>query len=177
MPMPDVPLAIHREFSGENALATATELTAFHRPPGGAGYHAATSLVADRLRAAGLTDVVEATYSLDGETLGGHEPFPLAWEPYDATVKIVGPVQEPVVDLTSTSSCLAWWSAPTTPGGMTAELIDVGTGESDADYDGKDIAGKIVLIGDTPRPGGWMHAAREAMQRGARGILSDYLFY
>src|ERR1700754_2674147 len=138
--MTDVPMAIHRELSGANALATATNLTAFHRPPGGAGYHAATSLVVDRLRAAGLTDIVEATYPLDGEALGGREPFPLAWEPYDATVKIVGPVQEPVVDLTATSSCLAWWSTPTPPGGMTAELVDVGTGESDADFAGKDLA-------------------------------------
>ena len=175
--MTDIAMAIHRELSGQNAMATATAITAFHRPPGGAGYHAATNLVADRLRAAGLTDVVEETYPLDGETLGGHDPFPLAWEPYDATVKSVGPVQEPVVDLTSTSSCLAWWSTPTPPGGMTAELVDVGTGESDADFAGKEIAGKIVLIGHTPRPGGWMHAAREALKRGARGILSDYLFY
>ncbi len=163
--MPDVAMAIHRELSGENAHATATKLTAFHRPPGGAGYHAATSLVAERLRAAGLTDIIEETYPLDGETLGGHEPFPLAWKPYDATVKIVGPVQEPVVDLTTTSSCLAWRSTPTPPGGMTAELIDVGTGESDEDYAGKDIQGKIVLIGHTPRPGGWMHAAREATDK------------
>jgi hypothetical protein len=175
--MPDVATAIHRELSGTNAHAIATDLTAFHRPLGGAGYHAATSLVAERLRAAGLTDLVEATYPLDGETIGGHAPFPLAWEPYDATVRIVGPVQEPVVDLAIASSCLAWWSAPTPPGGMIAELVDVGTGESDSDYAGKDVAGKIALIGHTERPGGWMHAAREAMQRGAKGILSDYLFY
>jgi hypothetical protein len=175
--MPDVPTAIHRELSGENAFATATDLTAFHRPPGGAGYHAATSLVGERLRAAGLTDLVETTYPLDGETTGGHSPFPLAWEPYDATVRIVGPVQAPVVDLAGTSSCLAWWSTPTPSGGLTAELVDVGTGESDADFAGKEIEGRIVLIGHTERPGGWMHAAREAMQRGARGILSDYLFY
>lgn len=175
--MPDIATAIHRELSGENATATATAITAFHRPPGGAGYHAATSLVAGRLRAVGLTDVVEEAYPLDGETQGGHGPFPLAWEPYDATVRIVGPVQEPVVDLAGTSSCLAWWSTPTPAGGMTAELVDVGTGEADADYEGKDLAGKIVLIGHTPRPGGWMHAARESMKRGAKGILSDYLFY
>src|SRR5687767_14966107 len=124
--MTDIALAIHRELSGENATATATAITAFHRPPGGAGYHAATSLVREALRAAGLTQIVEETYPLDGETLGGHELFPLAWEPYDATVRIVGPVQEPVVDLAGTSSCLAWWSTPTPPGGMAAELVDVG---------------------------------------------------
>jgi aminopeptidase YwaD len=175
--MRDIASALHRELSGERAHATATEITAFHRPPGGAGFHAAISLVAERLRAAGVADLVETTYPLDGETLGGHDPFPLAWEPYDATVKVVAPVQEYVVDLQTTSSCLAWWSTPTPPGGITAELIDVGTGETDEDFAGKDLTGKIVLIGHTPRPGGWMHAAREAMKRGAVGILSDYLFY
>ena len=175
--MSDVATAMYRALSGERAHATATSITAFHRPPGGAGYHAATSLVREALLAAGLTDVVEETYPLDGKTIGGHDPFPLAWEPYDATVKVVGPVQEHVVELTTTSSTLAWWSTPTLPGGLTAELVDIGTGESDEDYAGKDLAGKIVLIAHTPRPGGWMHAAREAMLRGAKGILSDYLFY
>ena len=175
--MPDVATAIHRELSGENAHATATALTAFHRPPGGAGYHAATSLVAERLRAAGLVHVEESTYPLDGETLGGHDPFPWPGSRTTRRSRSSGRSRSRSSTSTSTSSCLAWWSTPTPPGGMTAELIDVGTGESDADFAGKEIDGKIVLIGHTPRPGGWMHAAREAMQRGAKGILSDYLFY
>ena len=175
--MTDVATALHRALSGERATETATAITAFHRPPGGAGFHAALSLVAEELRAAGVTDLELSTYPLDGETKGGHDPFPLAWEPYAANVKIVGPVQERVVDLETTSSCLAWWSTPTPPGGMTAELVDVGTGESDEDFAGKDLTGKIVLLAHTERPGGWMHGAREAMLRGAKGILSDYLFY
>jgi aminopeptidase YwaD len=169
--------AIYRELTGLPAQDLTAALTEFHRPPGSAGYHAATNLVAERLRAIGLAHVESTRYPLDGKTVAGHGPLPLAWEPYGADVRIVGPVQEPVVDMETASSCLAWWSAPTPPGGITAELIDVGTGEDDADFEGKDVAGKLVLIGHTARPGGWMHAAREAMRRGARGILSDYLFY
>jgi hypothetical protein len=60
---------------------------------------------------------------------------------------------------------------------MNADLVDLGTGEQDEDYAGKDLTGKIVLIGHTERPGGWMYAARRAMEAGAQGILSDYLFY
>ena len=33
---------------------------------------------------------------------------------------------------------------------MTAQLIDVGAGTNDSDYAGKDIKGKIVLIGAQP---------------------------
>jgi aminopeptidase YwaD len=168
---------IARELAGDLAHALAADLTEFHRPPGAAGYHAATNLVADRLRALGLEHVTSTTYPLDGKTVAGHGPLPLAWEPYGAKVRVVSPVQEHVVDMETASSCLAWWSRPTPPGGTTAELVDLGTGEREEDYAGKELDGKIVLIGHTERPGGWMYAARQAMERGARGILSDYLFY
>ncbi len=175
--MEDVGGLIYRELTGELAHSLTAALTQFHRPPGAAGYHAATNLVAERLRSLGLEHVTSTTYPLDGKTVAGHGPLPLAWEPYGAEVRVVSPVQEHVVDLDTTSSCLAWWSTPTPPGGLFAELVDVGTGERDEDYTGKELAGKVVLIGHTERPGGWMYAARRAMERGARGILSDYLFY
>jgi hypothetical protein len=170
-------MLLHRDLSGERAQATTAAITRFHRPPGASGYHAATNLVAAELRAAGLTDVDVTTYPLNGETVAGEGPLPLAWEPYGAVVRVVNPVQEEVVNAETASSCLAWWSRPTPDGGLTAELIDLGAGERDENYAGKDLTGKIVLIGHTERPGGWMYAARRAMEAGASGILSDYLFY
>lgn len=173
----DVGTLLHRDLSGERAQATTAAITQFHRPPGAAGYHAATNLVANELRAAGLTDVGVETYPLDGETVAGEGPLPLAWEPHGAVVRVVSPVQREVVNMENASSCLAWWSCPTPQGGMTAELVDLGTGERDEDYAGKDLAGQIVLIGHSERPSGWMYAAQRAMEAGAKGILSDYLFY
>jgi hypothetical protein len=173
----DVGTLLHRELSGERAQATTAAITRFHRPHGASGYHAATNLVAAELRAAGLTEVESTAYPLDGETVAGEGPLPLAWEPYSAIVRVVSPAPGEVVNMETASSCLAWWSRPTPDGGMTAELVDLGTGERDEDYAGKELTGKIVLIGHTERPGGWMYAARRAMEAGARGILSDYLFY
>lgn len=173
----DVGALLHRELSGDRAQATTTAITQFHRPPGAAGYHAATNLVAAQLRAHGLQDVEVTTYPLDGETIAGEGPLPLAWEPTSAVVRVVGPVQREVVNSETVSSCLAWWSKPTPEGGISAELVDLGTGERDEDYAGKDLTGKIVLIGHTERPAGWMYAARRALEAGAAGILSDYLFY
>lgn len=175
--MNDVGSLIHRELSGEKAKELTTLITRFHRSPGSSGYHAATNLVADWLRGYGFEHLSSTRYPLDAETDVGHGPLPLAWEPLSASVRVIAPEPHEVVNLETTSSCLAWWSVPTPPGGMTAELVDVGTGESEADYDGKDVAGKIVLIGHTKRPGGWSHAAALAMQKGAKGLLSDYLFY
>lgn len=166
------------ELSGERAQRITAEITRYHRPPGSAGYHAATDYVTAQLRELGLRDVTTVRYPLDGETPVGHHPLPMAWEPEAAVVKIVDPVaDEVVVDMATTSSCLAWWSKPTPAGGLTAELVDVGTGERDEDYAGRDVAGKIVLIGHTERPGGWVHAAKLAMKHGVAGIVSDYLFY
>jgi hypothetical protein len=177
MPGSDAARLLHQRLSGDRAQALTAEITRFHRPPGASGYHAATNLVANRLRAAGLNHVESTTYPLDGKTIAGDGPLPLAWEPYGAQVRILAPVQESVVDSESASSCLAWWSTPTPTGGMTAELVDIGTGESDADFSGKNLSGNIALIGHTERPAGWTYAAGRAMAAGARGILSDYLFY
>lgn len=177
MKLHDIARLIFEELSGERAQAITTEITKYHRPPGSEGYHAATNVVARELSMLGLENITSARYPLDAETSVGHHPLPLAWEPYGAVVCTVSPVEEEVVNMESASSCLAWWSAPTPNGGITAELVDVGTGESDRDFRGKDVRGKIVLIGHTERPGGWVYAAREALNRGAVGILSDYLFY
>jgi aminopeptidase YwaD len=174
--MSSVARHIFENLSGDNAKRITAEITRYHRPPGGSGYHAATNLVTNELRNYGL-DVSIETYPLDGKTVAGEGPLPLAWEPIGATIEVRSPTQEHVVDMRETTSCLAWWSKPTPPGGVEAELIDVGTGESEADFEGKDVAGKIVLIGHTERPGGWNHAARLAMDRGAIGLISDYLYY
>lgn len=167
------------ELSGERAQRITAEITKYHRPPGSTGYHAATEYVARTLGELGLEHVVSSRYPLDAKTPVGHHPLPLAWEPESAIVSVVGPngARETVVDMATTSSCLAWWSKPTPEGGLTAELVDVGTGEHDDDFAGRDVAGKIVLIGHTERPGGWVHAAKLAMKHGVAGILSDYLFY
>lgn len=175
--MTDPGMLLHRDLSGERAQALTAEITQFHRPPGASGYHAATDLVTRHLRDAGLANIEITTYPLDGATVIGDGAVPLAWEPHGAEVSVVHPVTSPVVDMRSVSSCLAWWSKPTPAGGMEAELVDVGTGESPEDFTSVDMRGKIALIGHTERPGGWSHAAKEAMQRGAVGILSDYLFY
>ena len=47
----------------------------------------------------------------------------------------------------------------TPPGGLDFELVWVGTG-SDADYIGRDVRGKAVLVLDIPRPGTLRHSIR-----------------
>ena len=55
----------------------------------------------------------------------------------------------------------------TPKGGVTAEVVDVGDG-LDADYAGKDVAGKVALVGRLPSP----HNAVAAAKHGAIGMIS-----
>ena len=58
--------------------------------------------------------------------------------------------------------------APSTPpGGLEFDLVWVGGG-SDADYLGRDVVGKAVLIQDIPRPGTLRHSIRDEGSVGAR---------
>ena len=63
----------------------------------------------------------------------------------------------------------------TPPGGLNFELVWVATG-SDADYLGRDVRGKAVLILDIPRPGTLRHSIRteasiaRAFERGAAAV-------
>ena len=54
------------------------------------------------------------------------------------------------------------------PASLTAELVDVGAGETPADYAGKDVRGKIVLAFGTPA----LVTEQAVWKRGASGILS-----
>lgn len=175
--MNELSYLLNEYLSGEKAHETVKQITQFYRSPGSAGFHAATNIIADKLRAGGFSDLEVTRYPMDGEAVYNHRTMPLAWEPYSAVVRMVNPAQQELVNFDSAPSCLAWWSTPTPPGGQTAELIDVGTGESEYDYAGKDLKGKIAYIHSTDKPEGWSYAAGLALEKGAIGILTNYFLY
>ena len=168
---------IDEEFSGERALEAATHMTAFYRSPGASGYHRATDFVADLFRENGFDKVWVERYPLDGETKFVTQSMPLAWDPYSAELRVGSSSGELLVSYEESPSCLPWWTPPTPKGGVTLELIDVGTGERPEDYQKQDVQGKVVLIRSTDRASGWGHAATLAMEAGVAGIVTDYLLY
>ena len=168
---------IEEEFSEDLALELATQITRFYRSPGASGYHQATDLVADRLRAANLDRVWIETFPLDGETMLLNQPMPLAWEPISAELRVGSSTGKLLVSYEDAPSCLPWWTPFTPEGGETLDLVDVGTGERAEDYQKQDVRGKAVLIRGTTRPTGFHHAAALAMEHGVAGIVTDYLLY
>lgn len=168
---------IDEELSGERALESATHMTAFYRSPGAAGYHRATDFTADLFRENGFDKVWVERYPLDGETKFVTQSMPLAWDPYSAELRIGSSSGELLVSYETSPSCLPWWTPPTPKGGVTLDLVDVGTGERPEDYQKQDVRGKVVLIRSTDRASGWGHAATLAMEAGVAGIITDYLLY
>ena len=189
---------IDEELSGERALESASHMTHFYRSPGAEGYHRATDFVANLFRENGMDQVWVERYPLDGESKfvsqetiraweqatklrggfwSGAMPMPLAWEPYSAELRMGSAQGELLVSYEQSPSCLPWWTPATIKGGVTVDLVDVGTGERPEDYQKQDVRGKAVLIRSTDRASGWGHAANLAMEAGAAGIVTDYLLY
>ena len=168
---------IEAEFDEDRGIAEATHMTRFYRSPGASGYHRASDYTAGLLRDAGMDRVWVERFPLDGETRYLGQLMPMAWEPVSAELRLRSPQGELMVSYEDAYSCLPWWCQPTPEGGVTIELIDVGTGERPEDYQRKDVKGKAVLVRSNPRPSGFAHAAALAMEAGAAGIITDYLLY
>jgi aminopeptidase YwaD len=147
LPEKDV-AALANELSGETAKRNLEGIARFHRQRGSSGFHSAAELVAERLRAYGLSDVAILQFPADGKIFYGTQRSRPAWdaevgELFEAGVsaerKIASFEAEPVVLAEDSESA-----------DVTTELVDVGEGTKDSDYAGKDVKGKIVLAAAQP---------------------------
>jgi len=161
---------IIREFSGGRAYQNVENISKWYRLWGSSEYRAATMYIAETLREYGLEVEVESC-PLDGKhTIWGYK-FPLAWQPKHAELRIVQPVEEKVISFDEIPTCIYPASGCTTAEGVTAELVYIGRGSSDEDYDGRDVRDKVVLVDD---PG--YVAYRLAVEKyGAAGVVTSYI--
>lgn len=90
------------------------------------------------------------------------------WDMRDAALRLDGPDGELVLSCAQDGLPLAINSFSTPAGGVTARLVDAGRGAADADYDGLDVKGAVVLA-DGPIGAVWNQAVKA---RGARGVIS-----
>jgi len=108
----------------------------------------------------------------DGATQVGFWTMPLAWDVQEARLEVVDP--EPpedfrvLADYRKVPASLAMWSGPTPPGGVTAELVDIGEGRR-AEIEAADLNGKIALVSRRPSGIKWLLA-----QKGALGAVSTF---
>jgi aminopeptidase YwaD len=163
--------ALASEISGASAQRTVQALSLHHRMRGSEGYRAAAELIRDRLRAYGLKEVDLISLPADGRIFYGTQRSRPAW---NASFAELWEQRQDGGRWRDFERVASWADQPITlaqdsvGGRAETELVDVGTGSSAADYSGKDVRGKLVLVSGQPEA-----AAKLAVtERGAAGIVS-----
>ena len=153
------------EISGERPLADfsaiVTRFSGFAPSKGG---DAIAEYIAGRLRASGLAEVAIEGFPADGQQYVWAFLTEPAWEAEAGTLEMVAPRVERLADFRMHRVVLGRFS---TSAELTAELVDVGAGTSDADYAGKTVRGKLVLASGDP---GDAHA-QAVWRHGAAGVV------
>lgn len=163
--------ALAAEVSGTAAKRTVQDFTLFHRMRGSKGFRAAAERVRDRLKEYGLSDVEILQLPADGKIFYGTQRSRPAWDAEFAELWEQAQEGNGWVDSLRVAS---WEARPVTlaqdsaSGEVAAELVDVGSGASEKDYEGKDVRGKLVLM--SSQPDGVRALAVD--QFGAAGIVS-----
>jgi aminopeptidase YwaD len=159
------------EISGEAAHRTVEGIVLHHRMRGSQPFRAAAEWVAAGAREAGLEEVRIEEFPTDGRIFYGTQRSRPAW---DAEFAELWELREEQGRWVPAVRWASWDAVPmalaqdSESAEVTAELVDVGNGTTEADYAGKDVRGKLVLA--AAQPGA---VARLAVARhGAVGIVS-----
>src|SRR6266481_2761474 len=163
--------ALANELSGETVKRNLEGIARFHRQRGSKGFHEAAELVAERLRAYGLSDVAILQFPADGKIFYGTQRSRPAWDAEKAELWQVAPeiegeggfsvdgkqgwAADSIVDkeirlLASYEAEPIVLAEDSESADVTAELVDVGEGTKERDYAGKNVKGKIVLVSAQP---------------------------
>lgn len=163
--------ALAAEVSGTAAKRNLQDLTLFHRMRGSRGFRAAAERVRDRAKEYGLSEVELIELPADGTIFYGTQRSRPAWDVDFAELWEQRKEGDSWVD----GDRIASWEArpivlaqDSASGEVTAELVDVGAGTAEADYQGKDVRGKLVLI--SSQPGAAYALAVDKL--GAAGLVS-----
>ena len=124
--------ALRNEISGDRSWKWTNAISQFDRNIGSDGYVEAMRYVEQELREIGVSDirVVELPF---------HEP---SWTGLGGELWMREPVERKIGSWADSGTAVALYSRS---GESTARLVDVGDGLSEADYEGREVEGKIVL--------------------------------
>ncbi len=135
---------LHEALSGELAKEHVIQITRHHRVQGSRGYRDAAKYVLDELRRAGFKrkEAFIESFKSDGKVHYQTWQSPSGWDIDWAELRLLEPREERLVGYPEIAMSVITYS---NPGDVTAELVWVGPGTSDADYEGQDVKGKFVL--------------------------------
>jgi aminopeptidase YwaD len=157
--------ALDEGLSGVAAKDHVSRLAQWHRVPASPGFHDAIEYVRGRAQAFGLSDVHVETFPGDGTTYFGTLRGNRGWRVDGGSLDEITPRPRRITSVDDVGLAVADNSESAD---VTAELVDVGSGAAAADYEGKDVRGRLVLCDATPSA-----CHRQAVeQRGAAGLVS-----
>ena len=157
---------LREEASGSAPYENLRYLTGLHRVPGTQGFEQAARFILQRAREYGLDDAHSEEFPIDGRRTYGLMRSYLAWSVESGQLWEVRPHHLLLGDVATDPIRLADYSHSAS---VETELVDVGKGTVAADYEGKEVRGKIVLAG------GVLAGVQQmaVIERGAAGIVSD----
>jgi hypothetical protein len=140
--------AIATEYSGEAAQENTRRIVEYHRIQGSPMMTAvAEQVVLPRLKAAGLDAKIEQ-FPSDGKTRYGTYISPMGWDMRGGELWVEGVASakdfKPIMlcRYADVPMCVSTYSKG---GDWSGELVEVGSGTSDANYQGVDVRGKVAL--------------------------------
>jgi hypothetical protein len=163
--------ALAAEVSGTAAKRTITALSLHHRMRGSEGYNDAAELIRGRLEQYGLSGIETIRLPADGKIFYGTQRSRPAW---NARFAELWEQRQEGGRWSDAARVASWADQPislaqdSVSGRAEAELVDISSGTSAADYAGKDVRGKLVLTSSQPEA----VAKLAVTERGAAGIVS-----
>ncbi|NIR48122.1 DUF4910 domain-containing protein [candidate division KSB1 bacterium] len=157
---------LHEALSGEIAKNHVIQITRHHRIQGSRGFRHSAQYVLDQLRAYGFSaeDAYIESFPSDGKVHYQTWQSPSGWDIEWGELRMLEPYEERIVGYPEVAMSVITYS---NPGDATAELVWVGSGTKDADYEGKDVKDKIVLATGY---GGSVHRLA-VLKYGARAVV------
>ncbi len=141
---PGVRDLLRDSLNGSIAKDHVIQIVKYHRVQASRQYKLAARYVLEQLRNYGFSekDAYIESYPSDGVRTYQTWQSPSGWDITAAELRMVEPSEERIVGFPDIAMSVMTYS---NPGDVTADVVWVGAGTSDADYKGKDVKGKFVL--------------------------------
>jgi len=157
---------VNKNISGEIAKENIMKISQYHRIQASKWFHDAITFLVEEIKKIGLSPEVHK-FKADGEIKYFEHKSPIGWHAEFARLEMIEPKYQKLADFLEVPSSLIVHSKSTPEKGVTTEVIYVGKGNKNSDYENKDVSGKIVLAYGRPFDVHY-HAVEK---RGAVGII------
>jgi hypothetical protein len=164
---------VKEELSGNVAKSFVSQISRYHRIQASTMFHEAAEYVKSELVNMGFENAAIEQFPADGATKYWTHVSPVGWTVTSAELRLVEPEEKLIATYEDIPQCLHTYSNGTGPEGVTAELVEVGSGSKPTDYEGKAVEGKFVLA-----TGRAKRVHEEAVfKRGAAGVITDTITF